>query len=299
MKHILILFLLLISVQIHAQSDVEQKIKDREEKYSDFQVMQNSAQSDSSYVKSATALQKLREVVELDNDIIDVLSSRSGSAKEDSIRIKTLTDESNVMTQEFENQSQMRIYLFSAIGLFFILFGIFLILYLGVKGKVSDYRHESEIEKQKSHKLDAEVSKLKEEAKKEYGNLKEATDDELTKRSRRETELMDEIEKLKMNPQLTASDQDVLAEVEKARIELTKTTEILEKEMRQKHELEQKVKYLQDALDKKAVSPEVEQRLTSLELSVTRMEKLTRLREINAITQEEFDLKKKDILNEL
>jgi len=193
--------------------NVDREITERNRLVSDYEKNRHLHIEDSLSEKASWLIDRLEEILEKDNLIIDVFQDNYAHSREDSLTIARLREEVQALGDTDGSLSALEPYLLYIAGMVAFLILLFLVMWIVYAGKSRVIRKKYIIEKQLSEKNAAENEKLKyavknaeQASKEEYERLKELTEQEMQHQQAVIRELHNQIEELKIEMENTLTD---------------------------------------------------------------------------------------------
>lgn len=322
-KIALILFFTYFNLHLYCQENIQNLIHKRDSAYSIYQKENPVIDKDSLSSKASKQLRSLKELMDQDNLIIDIVNDKVSVYAKDTAVTNKLTCEITKQNKELDEKNNMlTIFLIASIVASGLLV-LFAILYLSSIGAKRKLKKEFELSALNVMSLESAkedlVVKLKKSQnnyKSEYLTLKESCDKEMIRNKEIHRALLKEIEHLKGEIQIALNEKTQLSikmtelsnktnsestnisddEIERLKKELLNTTRFVHqvkeenaKIIAENDELKETLKTLSN------ISPEL---IEEMEFNFLKIERLTQLLIDGVISEEEFDEKRKMLLDE-
>ncbi|MBU1718726.1 MAG: hypothetical protein KKA07_06600 [Bacteroidetes bacterium] len=214
MKNIIIVVALLVlpGFSIMAQ-DVSGAIDERNQLINDYERIRHTFIEDTISEKTQGRIDRLENIIEKDNYVIDVFQGNYAVSKEDSLTMARMQEEIDKQSEKAQMVDDYKIYVIAGGGAVAFLMLLFLILWISGKSKSRKYKKNYEIEKQlaakhgaEKEKLNAEIKHLNDNSRSEYSNLKELSEMEIEKIKKHEADLEQQVEELRIEIENTLAD---------------------------------------------------------------------------------------------
>ncbi|MEI7594182.1 MAG: hypothetical protein WCK02_00420 [Bacteroidota bacterium] len=277
-------FLSITTTGLFAQDDIKVLINKRDSSYSVFQKNKSTIEVDSISSKLSKQIKSMNEIIEEDNLIIDLINEKLDQFSSDTSVTNKKNREIEGLTKELDNKN-------NAFGIFLVLsvvmgglMVLFILLFINSsiskRKYITNNANSDELAKKYLEERDILLSNINENdnsLNNEYATLKEISDKELKKQKEIQEALKKEIERLNT--------------------EFFKAEAIAHNSKVENANLQNEIDDLRDML--KQLSNVPREKIEEMELNFLKLEKLSQLLENKAINEEEFENKKKDLLNEI
>ena len=277
-----VLFLPLLS----KSQDVRLLIQERMSKTNQFDQRGVSFNQDSLSKGAIEYLEGLKDIKELDDLVLDLISNDMEQFMRDTSETNRLLHENKRISEELEQKKGLFFYSLATGVVATSLFLIFMVLYMNARFRMRRAFDIVTVEKQITAKYQTEMEEMKHQmlrnsgtdvSKDEYLKMKELCDSELKQMHEVLKERESELSKAKRTAE---ESQDSFRLMQDKYVSS-----------------EKEVEELSDALAN--LSQVSKHKIEEMEINFMKIEKLAKLREINAISEEEFQSKKNILMSEI
>ena len=299
------------------QDNIQELIRKRDSAYTIYQ-KESPSNSDTTSSKSTKRVKSMMDLIEKDNLIIDIVNDKVGAFVKDTTITNKLNTEISKQNKELDQKSSMLMIFMISVVVSSGLFVLFLILFFSSKLSLKKLKKDFEASsllilaiKSENDDLKIKLNKSQNNLKEENEKLKIASENEKIRNKEIHTALLKEIDRIKDVSK--AEKNELIVKLNTTNLLQSTNTASNDELERIKSELQVKTQYIHHAKEEnsrlvlennelkdtlKTLSTVPVELIEEMEFNLMKIERLTQLLVEGKISEEEFDEKRKMLLDE-